>query len=100
MSQCESLIPDRESLIRKSLIANQSLIANRRDSGLIRSAISDLRFRVDGLILLALGADRAVMEPCLENPTHLHQARLRRNLGLGELSARTSLSPAVVRNID
>lgn len=32
--------------------------------------------------------------------THLHQARMNRNLGLGELSARTSLSPAVLRKID
>lgn len=40
------------------------------------------------------------MECLLDNPTHLHQARLSRNLGLGELSARTSLSPAVLRKID
>ena len=40
------------------------------------------------------------MECLLENPTHLHEARVSRKLDLGELSARTSLSPAVLQKID
>ena len=40
------------------------------------------------------------MECLLDNPTHLHEARVSRKLGLGELSARTSLSPAVLQKID
>lgn len=40
------------------------------------------------------------MECLSDKPTHLHEARVSRKLGLRELSARTSLSPAVLRKID